>query len=104
MIIIFGIKKRVKDHGVVEKFTCTNCNNESGWSLIKTHTWFTLFWIPVFPINFPEYFLMCPICRGAVTLDKDGKEKYLRIYNINKEYLAGKITDEEFRERMNGID
>ena len=33
--------------------------------------WFTLFWIPVFPISARKEYLECPICHQAYDVPKD---------------------------------
>ncbi|MEZ7716686.1 zinc-ribbon domain-containing protein [Leptotrichia wadei] len=33
--------------------------------------WFTLFWIPVFPISGRKEYLECPICRQVYDVPKD---------------------------------
>lgn len=65
MFIIFGttgLKTKVKD----EQPLINSCPNCSGDLLFKKYTrWFTLFFIPVFPINTMDRFYECNNCNSA---------------------------------------
>jgi len=51
MILVFGTKRKFKNLGALENCHCTRCNNTSDWNFMEYRDWFTLFWIPVFPIS-----------------------------------------------------
>lgn len=65
MFIIFGmtgLKSKVKNEPAIIA-SCPNC---SGDLHLKKHTrWFTLFFIPIFPINSLESFYECNNCNSA---------------------------------------
>jgi hypothetical protein len=60
--IIFGWGyTTTKNYGSTIPIKCTNCNNEVYYQFIKRTEWFTLFFIPIFPLKINDY-LLCPIC------------------------------------------
>ena len=60
---IIGFGKRTVDHlGSAGARVCPNCGNRAEWSNVRVRTWFTLFFIPVFPYK-TQRFAMCPICK-----------------------------------------
>lgn len=70
MFILFGtrtMKKALKE-GIYK--TCPICNSSS-FSIIHTWTWFTLFFIPVFPISAKKYFFVCERCMNGFAVNKE---------------------------------
>lgn len=70
MIIIFGTKTLTKNLGKLENCQCQRCNNISDWDFIEFRHWFSLFWIPVFPISKKIEVLQCPICHQNYKVPK----------------------------------
>ncbi|RRD40337.1 zinc ribbon domain-containing protein [Leptotrichia sp. OH3620_COT-345] len=73
MIILFGTKTIYKDMGIVGNYECSRCHNVSEWKFMEYRNWFTLFFIPVFPISRKHEYLQCPICNQAYTVPDDVK-------------------------------
>jgi len=71
MILIFGTKRKFKNLGTLENCHCSRCNNTSDWNFMEYRDWFTLFWIPVFPISGRKEYLECPICHQAYEVPKN---------------------------------
>ena len=69
-MIIFGWRTIVSTIGAVFKRMCDHCHNEDYWILTKTTRWFTLFFIPVIPLE-TKYFLACPVCKYGFALKGD---------------------------------
>jgi hypothetical protein len=61
MIIIWGSKGFQKLLGYTQMTQCAHCNNINPFQVLCVRTWFTLFWIPIFPFS-TKYLIMCPIC------------------------------------------
>ena len=72
-MIIFGNSHKNKRVGYTyDQYTCGHCNNTNNWSLVRYSSWFTLFFIPIFPYRLKEMFI-CPICdRGFMANSPDG--------------------------------
>ncbi|MCA9792163.1 MAG: zinc-ribbon domain-containing protein [Candidatus Eremiobacteraeota bacterium] len=64
MIIIGWGHQKLKRLGPVQKLLCPNCRNEDFWELRQIGTWFTFFFIPIFPYSSQSY-LCCPICGAS---------------------------------------
>jgi len=75
MFIVWGSRVFHKVLGRTQKsYVCGNCSNENWFEVIKITTWFTLFFIPVFPFSF-KYFVGCPICdKGNYITEDDAKQ------------------------------
>jgi len=69
LIIIWGTKPFQKILGHLQACNCGNCNNVVPFRVIRIWTWFTLFWIPLFPI-FTSYVITCPICSCGTKVKK----------------------------------
>lgn len=77
MFIIWGSKETSKIVGKVQKnFTCNHCNNTTPFQIVKNVKWFTLYFIPVFPLN-SDYRAECPICRYGFDIDKRRAEEII---------------------------
>lgn len=102
-MIIFGWgHQTIKQIGVTFKNLCANCHNEDYWVLTRIMTWFTLFFIPVFPYSI-KYFLSCPVCQRGVTLDSKQTEQIKPLAEANQLLLDGKITQEEYQTKLNQL-
>lgn len=83
MVILYGTKKfkRVKGR-TVHPVHCQHCGSDSQWHLINLWTWFTLFYIPLFPVR-KVRMLICPSCSYGVKINKDNQD-LLKEVNFNK--------------------
>ncbi|MEN9913023.1 MAG: hypothetical protein RLY66_431 [Candidatus Parcubacteria bacterium] len=99
-MIIFGWGfQTIKNFGPVFKKLCSHCHNEHYWVLTKIKTWFTLFFIPVFPYKI-EHYLSCPVCKYGVTLNGDQFTQMEPLAETNQLLVDGKITNEEYHIRI----
>ncbi len=101
-MIIFGWRSIIKNIGIVFKRMCDHCHNEEYWILSRTTRWFTLFFIPVIPLE-SKYFLSCPICKYGFDLKGDQLEKIKPLAELNQLLVDGKINDSEYQMRMNQL-
>jgi len=65
-------------------------------------TWFTLFFIPVFPYE-NKYFLSCPVCSFGVKLDSAKFNELKPFAELNMSLVEGKITSEQYNLQLNSI-
>ena len=78
MLIIFGNKDFLLHRGRVrERFTCPHCKHDLNFILNTRASWFTLFWIPVFPFRF-ERRVECPLCGSLVKASGQEYDEMLR--------------------------
>lgn len=71
MLIIWGTKGIEKILGFSKQpYRCNHCNNVNHYKILRRRTWFTLFWIPIFPVS-SKYFITCPICNYGAQIKKD---------------------------------
>lgn len=86
MFFIFGWNhSKVKNLGPVEQHSCTHCNNVEYWQLDKISRFFTLFFIPLFPLD-TDYWYHCPICNLGTKLHSIEIENYKIIAKINADF------------------
>lgn len=103
-MIIFGWgHQMIKNFGPTFRQHCNHCNNDEYWVLTRIMTWFTLFFIPVFPYSI-KYFLSCPVCQYGLTLDSEQTEKIKPIAETNQLLIDGKITEAEYKTQMNQLE
>jgi hypothetical protein len=48
--------------------SCPKCTRGQQFSLLRTRTWFTLFWIPIIPYR-REHWFICNDCQAGFKLD-----------------------------------
>jgi len=70
MFIIWGTHTYKKLIGAAKTVNCGHCNNVVTFQILRARTWFTLFWIPIFPVS-SKYFILCPICGSGIQVKKD---------------------------------
>lgn len=96
-MIIFGWgHKMIKNFGPTFRHHCDNCNNDEYWVLTRIMTWFTLFFIPIFPYKI-KYFLACPICQYGAELKRDQIDSMKPLAEANQQLIDGKITEAQYR-------
>jgi hypothetical protein len=69
LFVIFGFKKRDKDHGAAYPEFCGHCQNDVYFHAYVWRNWFHLFWIPLIPLSKTRT-LTCPICGQMAELSK----------------------------------
>ncbi|MBC8486084.1 MAG: zinc-ribbon domain-containing protein [Bacteroidetes bacterium] len=74
ILVIFGFGHRTNKENQLRSIShCYHCNNDGRWILSKTTSWFTLFFIPVFPYK-TEYLTYCPICKNGYKISREDYE------------------------------
>jgi hypothetical protein len=68
MFLIFGIK-RLKRRLATMLAICGQCSTPAAQVIVRTSTWFSLFFIPVIPLG-NKYISTCTLCGMSVKLDK----------------------------------
>ncbi|EYE89570.1 hypothetical protein Q428_02015 [Fervidicella metallireducens AeB] len=71
---IFGIENKEKEIKDIKNVLCNNCGSLTSYKLIKTYTFFHIFFIPLFKWN-KKYFLISRCCNNIweIPLDIGGK-------------------------------
>lgn len=81
MFIIYGTKRFDKTLGNLKPlWQCEHCNNAVHFRVFRVTTWFTIFWIPLFPVE-RKFFVTCPICNYGKKMQKKEAMELLENYN-----------------------
>ncbi|MBW3015751.1 zinc ribbon domain-containing protein [Candidatus Woesearchaeota archaeon] len=75
-MIIWGTKTKTKHLGNVKR-RCSECKSETFHSFVKAQKYFTLYFIPLFPIN-TKVLMHCNGCGAAWELKKELKDQLLK--------------------------
>jgi hypothetical protein len=62
-IIIYGTRG-LTSHLQSGEFYCPGCQAKGDFQLKQVRRWFTLFFIPIFPVSGPQRYVECQHCRG----------------------------------------
>jgi len=73
-MIIWGFRWMKRVLGQLGPYTCQRCHNAGMWQVIRMTRFFTLFFIPVFPVR-RDYSLLCPICSHGSQITKEQYEQ-----------------------------
>lgn len=71
-MLVFGKMPMTGRHGPVLHATCPGCHNDGLWHIDRTHVWFTLYWIPIFPLYRIDV-LACGHCGRGIELEAQEK-------------------------------
>jgi len=96
--IVWGSRGRNKEIGAGE-FYCPDCGDYRSYKMIAVTRWFTLYWIPLFPLGKPvgEY-VECGTCKSTFNqrvLEMDPKaasEKYEAAFSIAAKRVMFKMA------------
>jgi len=89
--------RKVKSFGPTFKHHCNHCDNDIFLELYKISTWFTLFFIPIFPYE-TYYHLICPICKYSFELDKAKFKELKPLAELNMSFINGLISEGEYNQ------
>jgi hypothetical protein len=64
MLLIWGWRSLLKVLGIGE-FHCPRCQMDTTYHLVYPRRWFTMFFIPLVPLQWGEKFVECQRCKGA---------------------------------------
>jgi hypothetical protein len=99
-MILFGWgHQRHKLIGPTHARKCENCNNERIWTMHKLSTWFTLFFIPVFPYS-SKRLLTCPVCGQGFELSQTEFEDLRPLAELNQKLATGAISEERYHHEL----
>ena len=76
MFFVYGIRSRVQDLGQ-KLLNCPNCHRDAMTGLSQSRRWFTLFWIPLFPISGKTTAAQCGLCGYRYAVDTKQAEAML---------------------------
>lgn len=76
-MIICGTRGFRKIIGSTMKmYFCNRCGRMEIFEIMQEWVWFTLFFIPIFPI-YKNYYLVCPHCQGIAEIKKKEVNAYM---------------------------
>ena len=88
MIILYGTKVKSKEIGQTKEVcSCGHCNNTSIWTLYNNRRWFTLFFIPIFPLSSTK-FLECPVCGWGIKVDNKNSDLIMPLVAVSYTHLT----------------
>ena len=99
-IIIFGMRRRAKQHGPCIAASCPRCHNEVVLIYLVVTRWFTLFFIPVIPTGSKRRMLVCPICNWQREIPKESEHLALEMIDITGQWKAHQLGDAEYGQRV----
>lgn len=90
------------NYGNVEQQLCPHCDTKDFWRLERVSTYFTLFFIPIFPHE-TDYLYRCSTCDYGIGLTKSQFNDYKSIADINTASSKQLITDAEKAEKLEKV-
>jgi len=104
-IVLFGVRTIVSnDRSPPVRTVCPRCGHEVDMLAKGARTWFTLFFIPVFPVSGRRPFTQCPNCsaqfavapeelrRRVAVSDQQQNQQAIALYNSLRASPANSIT------------
>jgi hypothetical protein len=101
-IIIFGMRRRAKQHGGCVAASCPRCHNEVVLVYLVVTRYFSLFFIPVIPIS-KKRMLMCPICSWQRDIPKASEHLALEMIGITEQWKSKQLGDAEYGRRVDAF-
>lgn len=75
-MIIFGSRSKSVLTAVLF-FACAVCGSQAAQRLFRLRTWFTLFFVPVFPFGHGRYVMQCAFCGAGTNLTRENAERFI---------------------------
>lgn len=113
-MFIMGFGKRTYDVlGETEPQKCKNCSHERPFKYVKERTWFTFFFLPVFPLK-ERKLIVCPVCgagfeagdtaykeKEILTADQMSQKRETVHQRIKEKFENGEISRNEYVRLLN---
>nr|WP_122012993.1 zinc-ribbon domain-containing protein [Maliibacterium massiliense] len=78
MIFITGYRRFKKILGLSRQArVCTGCQAQIHYQVVRVISWFTFFYIPLFPYSV-RYYLVCPVCDCTFQIKKAEANAWLQ--------------------------
>lgn len=105
LFIIFGWPRRTKEYGPTYPAECPHCNNDNYFHLLKSRRWFSLYFLPLVPLGFVSYGLICPICNAGVELDGRAEAKQAKhLATATDEYHNDVLPVGEYKHELQAFE
>jgi len=101
-IIIFGVRRRAKQHGGCVAASCPRCHNEVVLGYVIVTTFFSLFFIPIIPLS-RKRLLVCPICGWQRDIPKASEHLALEMIGITQQWKSKQLGDAEYGHRVDAF-
>ncbi|NDZ93936.1 zinc-ribbon domain-containing protein [Streptomyces sp. SID6673] len=75
-MIIFGGRQTSALLAVLY-FHCAFCRAHAAQRLFRTRTWFTLFFLPIFPMGHGAYSIHCAYCGNACGVSRENADRFV---------------------------
>lgn len=75
-MIIFGSRQTVTFLAALI-FQCAFCHTPAAQRLTRVRSWFTLFFLPIFPFGGGSYRMSCSYCGQSSTLSRENAERFV---------------------------
>lgn len=98
-MIIVGYKTIPDLLGAVDAYECPQCINHVNWQLLIIEKYFSLFYLPVFPMG-KAYSLICENCHYKESLNKTDFGYYKARYEIDLALTNNEITHDEGESKL----
>ena len=82
-MILFG-SRTVSKIVALLFFVCATCGNEVGQRLVRRRTWFTLFFVPIFPFGHGSYSVACAYCGASHGVTRENADKFIADYEAQQ--------------------
>lgn len=69
MLIIWGSRNKISHEGIIN-YECIICK-EAQINVCSYRSWFTFFFLPIFPTESKKYFLSCNSCENSYKIKHD---------------------------------
>lgn len=90
-MLIFGYGPRApKDRGAVAPLQCANCGNVTWYDLVTQRSWFSLFFVPVFPVRTTDA-LVCTTCQHAIPLGRPAATAAIDMVRTTERHRNGQL-------------
>lgn len=77
MFIIWGKRPTSKILGYTKQlFHCSHCGNDTSFQVVSNKSWFTLYFIPIFPFSI-HYRFECSICEYGISIEREKVKEIL---------------------------
>ncbi len=102
-MLLFGWRMRRRVVGPLVPIDCAHCHNAALYDYVEVRKWFTLFFVPLFPMGAAKHYMVCPICNKMLVFKTEQLPLIAGMLDATSVWRLDEMTEADYQSRANAF-